>query len=524
MLQRTTNLVRDRRIIVLWLWCMPFLSISEMAAFTGIAKNRCYRLLRRLQVDDLVCSVRLGMLYPAQDRWFLTSHGVAWTREETNYRLPLPINWANCESGLRRLVLRFPQVETAYRVLPGLWSHDGMQGPRTLDLGNGPDPEEIQFPADLEPKMFQWLRNRDLHARIDFKNESWALMVGTGPTARLSELQEQRARALGALVSPTPGTEPRQPAAWVLAGGDRLAAIHAAELWTEPNVLSVTGGGRTVKPMAPAPFTRPFWEDFQPTTVGRPERIPGWVEAHPVISALNGKQSYRLYRFVMEWPGSSRDQIQRKITESNDVVDGMIARMTTSNVIAHLDGGYYPGEAGILAASRLDRVSLKSVKAQLGGFLSPSANRRGRMRRHDRSVIDVALALEKPEDLGIEVFNGWRGVRDLDGKTQIAPDAVVTLKRFRTHQVLYLELELSATALSQARRKVGPYRLARQLGYGTFPLIMVCPNRTAEEHYWKEGRGLLIVTSTVEEMLRGPFTGPDSVLRLFGEPTSIEDL
>ena len=55
-------------------------------------------------------------------------------------------------------------------------------------------------------------------------------------------------------------------------------------------------------------------------------------------------------------------------------------------------------------------------------------------------------------------------------------------------------------------------------------MIVVCPNREIERLYHEEGAGLLLLTTTVDEAVLGPFVGPDSVLRYFGERASIDRL
>ena len=126
---------RDAASVLLWLWFMPLLSVSEMTKITGLATYKCYRLLPMLVTADLVCSVRLGMLYPAQDRWLLTSRGIDHVRNTTGLQAP----WAVREKNLQWLIWRLPHVEAAYRVMPGLWTHQGMTGPRTVPTNPGPD-------------------------------------------------------------------------------------------------------------------------------------------------------------------------------------------------------------------------------------------------------------------------------------------------------------------------------------------------------------------------------------------------
>ena len=520
MTQKRFTVTTDMARILLWLWSMPLLSVAEMTVVTGLPAHRCYRLLPMLVAANLVCSVRLGMLCPAKERWVLTSLGIGHIRRTTGRPAP----WAVREKNLQWVIWRLPHLEAAYRDLPCLWAHEGMTGSRMVPTNAGPDPDEIAFPEDLNLTGFRWLRDANLHAVATYSNRSWVLGVGIGSAVTPTVLREKRERALRVLESPTPGARPRQPAAWVLTASDRLSAIQAAEIWSEPNVMAVAGDGSVVKTMVPDLFTGPFAEDPGRTPIGKPEKIPSWAQSHPVISTLNGKSNYRLFRFVAEWSGPSHAQIQRKMSDSNATVDRMIKQSMEADVFQYRDGRYRLGEKGILAVSRLDRVSHKFAGGHIRGYQSPAGNRLARTERHERTLIDLATAMERAKDLGIEVYNGVRAIRNIEGVSAISADAVVTLGRYRAHRVLYLELELAAAAPAHCRRRLHPYRLARQLGHEIYPFIIVCPSRRVEENYWRLGRGLHVVTSTVDEMLTGPYSGPDSVLRLFGEPQSIDEL
>ena len=338
------------------------------------------------------------------------------------------------------------------------------------------------------------------------------------------QLRQKRRQALRALESPTPRVQPHRPAAWVLTANDRLSSIQASEIWTAPNVMALSGDGTVVKPMVPDLFTDPFAEDPGRTPIGKPEKIPGWVTSHPVISALNGRQNYRLFRFVAEWSGPSHAQIQRRMTDSNAAVDRMIKKFMDAGVFEHRDGGYRLGRNGVLAVSRMDRVSYQSARGHIGAYQSPAGDRLARTARHERILIDLATAMERAKDLGIEVHNGYRAIRNVEGKTSINPDAVVTLREFRAHPALYFELELAAAAPAHYARRLNPYRLAKQLGHDIYPFIIVCLSRRIEEYYWRLGEGLYFATSTVGEMVTGPYSGPDSVLRVFGKRQSIDEL
>ena len=151
MTHKRFTITNDMAKILVWLWFMPLLSVTEMAIVTGLTANKCYRLLPTLVAADLVGSVRLGMLYPAQDRWLLTSFGINHVQNRSGLQVPSTVR----EKNLHWLIWRLPHVEPAYRAFPGLWTHEGMTGSRTVYTNPGPNPGEIVFPKDLKLTGFQ---------------------------------------------------------------------------------------------------------------------------------------------------------------------------------------------------------------------------------------------------------------------------------------------------------------------------------------------------------------------------------
>lgn len=96
----------------------------------------------------------------------------------------------------------------------------------------------------------------------------------------------------------------------------------------------------------------------------------------------------------------------------------------------------------------MDGVGYDTVAARLVVYLNRDGEYRRQQRRHNRTIIDVALKLESD---GVAVYAGYRNLVNIPGITQIAPDAVLCLTRNDGRTLLVnVELELTARAWADA--------------------------------------------------------------------------
>ena len=491
---------KDIRNITDWLWMMPLLTLPELATVTGLTYNRSNRLMKTLNQQGRVASVRLGMTLELQDRWFLSTSGVTFAMEQLGYSL----EWQVSEAGLKLLIRRLPTLETFYPLAPGLWSLDGVERINPIYLTADPDEAPLEFPRDLRITRFQWQRDPDIHAISQYANEAWVPWVWVGPMMKGTMMQRKMMSGLLTLTMRSWTDEDPSPAGWVVVGGDFLAAAHASFAGKGDDVLVMTAEREALKPMRPREFTRPYLGNVRTTDLGVPERINAWVETDPAVRALNGKVNYALFQLICQWPGMRVGQIHDGFTHSHGEINSALKGLIAGGVIVKRNRAYYLTRPGMVVAARMDRISHQSIYGSFDGYLKPDGNYRRTRQRHDQAVVDFVLALPRA---GHEAFHGRRQVVNLPSGRQVAPDAVVARKRRDGGVDLwFVEVELSAKAPSSVRKKLRHYREYQQQHGKSVNLMVVVDTDAAENTFLKEGSGLNIVTTTLDRFLT---SGPD---------------
>ena len=481
--------------MISWLWMMPLLSLPELATVTGLTYNRCNRLMKDLYHQGRATSVRLGMTLELQNRWILTTSGVTFAMERLGYSL----EWQVSEAGLKLLIRRLPTLETFYRLAPSIWGHDGVERIRPIYRTPDPDEDPLEFPVDLRLRRFQWQREADIHAICEYANEAWIPWIWVGPMTKQATLAEKLRRGVTKLAGRSPTWEVSCPAGWVVVGADVLAADQASRMWLEDDMLAITADGRTLKSMRPRDFTPACFEDSRASRLGTPERIPSWVEEEPAVRALNGKLTFKLFRFTAQWPGARVGQLQTWSTDSHGEINKALKEMGKENLIANLDSAFYINRPGMLAAAQMDRISHQNIYGSFDVYARPNGNYRKARRRHDQAVVDVILEWHR---LGCEVFHGRRWVLDLPDKTQVAPDALLAKIDLDSDvSWWFVEVELSARAPSSVRRKLHPYRRFQQQYGQSLQLMVFVDTQGAEDVFRSEGRGLTMSVFTLDQFL-----------------------
>lgn len=513
--------------IVRFLLMMPLLSVAEMVPATGLADSRCRRILDSLHADGFVTSTRAGRLHNVQTRSWLTTQGVMLAVRELGVDIP----WQASENHIKWLFWRLPMVEIIYRLAPTLLAHPGVIG--CGPVYNSPDPDEapIWFPQDLRLEKLIWRRDPNVHAIAVFKNGAWMPITYLGLTTTFHQMLDYMDAWMKFLETPAePGCAPPEPAGWVCIGIDHLAAMHAAEVWANDRVwykdatLVATADGRVVNSMKPMPFGPPLREPRGPVNLGRPERVKRWVEQDPVMKALNGKRAFRVFMFVAEWYGASQAQVEREVRDSGGGINSIIANGCKANLFDRREDGLYLGDAGMLALAHMDRISHKTVRASFQSLLNEDGRHRSRLRRHDQTVIDIAHQLRHQVRPGVtlDVYNGFRRLQNHEGLTQINPDAAVILNWELGAMPPYrLEAEFEADSLSAATDKLEPHRLLQQNEGDLVTLLMVCANQEMERLFWAAGKGLMMLTTTLEELIASGPAGSPSPWRHFGRPVDL---
>ena len=500
---------RDKGIVRSALWQMPLLDVKEMAAVTGLAENRCSKLLKDLISEKQVLRATLGRSKGARHRYWLSRTGVEDVAKETGR----PIPWQVTESGLRWLVRRLPMLEEFYALAPKLWSHQGVRiGGRVL-LDPGPFEEMVEITGDHKLFNFRWLREGEIHAVVEYQGGVWVAMVWKGSMITEHRLKEKAARAIEQLGGKY------IPAGWVIVGHDRLAAWQAGEFWPADNVLAVAADGRVERWMRPGDFSWPLKERDVAARLGNPDQLVGWLDKkNPkhdrAMVALNSPLNYRIFRFIAEWHDVTPWELEASFGES---YRAGLRELRNAKLVMKLEGGYFLRDLGRRTVAHMDRVSPKDISRRLKKYLDAEGDYREQQQNHNRSTIDVAIVLRHD---GTDTFAGFRGLRHIKGVTRVDPDAVVCLNLGNgSSYPVYLEVELSAAAPSEARKKHRSYlRLQEHLGEEV-SLFFVARGETAEQNAQREGQGLpLMLTSTLSRLMEWPDWRYDEVWRKQGDP------
>ena len=109
-----------------------------------------------------------------------------------------------------------------------------------------------QFNPDSNPTAFRWMREGPIDAVVKHGTGlSWLAFVWIGNMVTENKIREKADQAMEQLQGRY------TPAAWVIVCYDRLAALHAAEIWPGEHVLVMTIDGHVERAATPGPCTSP---------------------------------------------------------------------------------------------------------------------------------------------------------------------------------------------------------------------------------------------------------------------------
>jgi hypothetical protein len=198
-----------------------------------------------------------------------------------------------------------------------------------------------------------------------------------------------------------------------------------------------------------------------------------------------------------------------------------LAMLIEVGLVVEFGGHHYLADAGLLWASRRDRVHISTVRARFSSFCMEDSHNRKRLVRHDSGLANLASRFVEQR---VPVVPGWRAITDYAGLTQLAPDAVV-----RMHSVddgdewYFLEYERSADARDTVERKLKPYLiLAESHPPVRVPLLVVCQEPEAEAIFWSVAGHLPMYTTNYREATRDALVGTQTVWRRNGQPASLQ--
>ena len=483
----------------------PWSDVIDLAAITGLKRDRCYKILTVLLGKGdgqpvQVAREKLGRAYDACFRYILTENTLL-SMAGTAGRIPWPASAAGIKTQLERL----PMIEAANALLPDLWAHEGVEQGRWV-LTTGFYEEAFHCESGLRLDTILWQRGGDIDAVAWYEGGLWVAMVWVGTMMTEHMLERKASRAMAQLEGA------HEPAAWVLVGYDRLAARLAAECWPSDHVLAVSVDGHLERRMTPGKFTR-WWGTLEYTRrLGRPERALQSVANDPdhAMLALNGPGRYGMLRLLGEWMDVTPRQLKQRL---GDTYRAEVRSLKTAG-LAHKEKGVFKlTRKGVLTLAAMDRVSAQGIRQRTEKYLTEGGQYRGQQRRHNTAVIDAYVRFGWDE---IAAFAGFRCLRqftDSQGVGRVSPDLVVCLDSAdQTSLKVYVELELTDGAPSEIRGKLNPYiRLQALLGRPVL-LLFIARDEAAAREVQRQGEQLKgLLTTTVDRFMAGSSWGYESV-------------
>ena len=501
------------------LWDRPWASAGDLAAATGRHLSQVNRALRRLEQEGMVSRLRAGRRRPPCYRYIFSSLGIA----EYSARFG-PAPWWLTEWGTWSLLGRMEQLEAFYSLAPNIFQGEGAQWDA---LGR-----------ELKLQRFGFFQRGQLVEAWGQYGEdivlyfSWIGMKLKEPLIRnkwdhrLDRLMWRDKHGPESLLDPQdpPDLEPPDPSGHVIIGADRYAAVLASQ------ILPGDGSGyrawcyvdgKTMEVLhreGLATEKHRYAEDYgRVPEVGYPEAVIARAEA---LAAPMGTLETKVFELVEEWLALRTADIARLCGQPRSKVRAILRRFADAGLVVRVGNVYYLGPAGYRYAGRRDRVSPASPRARHAAYLNDNQARHRHQLRHNAMVnrIVVAVTLQ-----GGQIYGGWRGVINLPGRTQVAPDALLVASSIFGDTVYRLEAERNARTPGRVRDKLLPYAIAGGAG-SSCPACFALEDALVEQLFNDLGRDIKLLTTLMSDLERGPVEGRKTVWRHRGEPVDFESL
>ena len=553
---------------------MALVSAKELAEIEGCAMSTVNRRLEALRLSASADYVVAGRSSRPERRWFLTKiglyevfperhrHGKIYPDhshyhsylflDDMDHQHPGKIPTA---TGLLWLADRLVRVEAFYKTAASLFLGKEGQG-------------WLKEPGDVRLKRWLWLQGDGLvHAVGEYDQVGYVGFCWVGKQARVPNLRKMwRERYLEKHLdldmpsySPVPIglfnlDDQTLDLSWdlsgyVVVGADLLSVLQARQnLPTDNGTHELAFMFKTLN------------DEIEPLYDGRvrplPHRVADRFADHDIGSpgtkswgkhwnTLNGVLVSRILGLIEEWDALTAADIRKRCPQAGGKqVIACLKAMVEAGFVFVWDGHHYLGKEGAKYVARRDGVPFGTVWKRVKGY-NPCDQKhvhteceqrrirrhRGQL-RHNKGVNAIAWVLT---EAGIPVFNGWRGVINIAGNTQVSPDLVVAI-RTRGHEVLcYIEYERTAVNPTPVERKESPYFRAALAGR-PIPVIFVCEKPEAAHLFQVTHRkltadskedsggdypGFTLMTATLDEVLTGPVVGEWTVWKDDGVPVSV---
>ena len=558
---------RTDRLLLLLIGKCPWISAAEILNWIVIvlapgdrkptSVSTVNRSLNRLERMGFIASLILGRRGRPVPRYILSSlgvrelypepfqrgigvpadhaHSMVWPGEEDHEHVP----WQMTRDGAALLLQRLEQLEVFYAVLPGLF----------LEEGAGKDWRgEVELGT---PRDFTILRRgRFLEAILSFRGpytfhvcwvgksqecngipEKWA-----GRTENLEKrtLRENVARITNrqqGLPPPDPADFPKPvpsgsivftPDGW-LQKRAITALVHGAGN-EEGSFLFLTVKGTDVVGhqafgQVEASFDR-VADKFEHLVVGWPQLEARGVNGdnqNVLAVVLNGVTTNRIIDLVLEFSGMRARHLNRLFPHTSEPMGQIVTRLVDCEILQERRGMLYLGREGMKYMARRDRTSLRELQARVDSEIHDDHDRVGARWRHTDGVNDIVVALKLS---GVTVHAGRLLVINIPGATQMLPDLLMEVDLGGERTLICIEFERSATSEKDLGDKLEPWMIAMD-HQQPWLVAFVCETRRAEVICSRLTGDLLLLTTTLEEVKKGPVTGDTTIWRHGGRQISL---
>ena len=562
-----------------WLGHMPLASVRDLVGLEVMSQAALYKVLPDLESRGLVAHIEIGMTMTRRKRWYLTRSGVRrafaldhrhadthakkaleslsvwdpeWRQIYARYEwghnhdyTPAPsgtgrsagervdighdhVPWTATRSGLETLLsrVRIPMLEQTYALAPTLL--------RSAEVSD-------DVASERKMTVFHWIRtNSAVHAVARYGDWVWIPFVWVGVEVTRSALakkwehwwrglhyfsmSEATYSEYDAYWENRPWSEPDPTpvvSGWVIVAMDMMAFTVARQVIApgssifrkcvivENHVEYTEGELRISKDF--------IWDPPRSEVIGLPEDIAEWIKDHDHAwwRALNSTLATRIFGCIEQWPAMRVSQIAQMVRESNRKTKEALDPLVAAGLVVQLEKRFYMASGGMTRAAYRDRISVGTINRRLGQYLAPDGRYRRRNVRHNGGVNRLAVSFTKD---WLPVAGGWRGIFNVPGVTQLAPDLMVLLREgpfgFGWH---YVEYERTAVAPQQILTKTRPYRLFAHEGYPR-PLIVVTEREAAEAAFVRACPDLPMLTSTLDRAAKGFVLDIPGIWRYRGDP------
>ena len=251
-------------------------------------------------------------------------------------------------------------------------------------------------------------------------------------------------------------------------------------------------------------------------SVGRPESAGLWLRDNPDVEAIDGLAAHRLFLAICQFPAMRASWLQEIVGGSSGEVSRHLRRFVATGLVALFDGRHYLSELGMRRAANMSRVLPSIIRGRHGAYLDRWY--REHEEHHNDGVNRLVVRFARE---GVQAVADWRGEVNVPSLTQIQPDLLVRVSQGTlgagTH---FIEFERRAVRPFQVEHKLSPYRRMAAAGR-PLPLLMVCETARGRRNFRAAAGTLPMLTTTLEQVLAGPVTGPVTVWSRDGIPAAL---